>query len=166
MASWRQAGRILRGLRERRGWEVPRLAAELTAQATASGSTVPGRQSLVRMLYEWEAGTHRPRAYYGLFVLVYATEEELAARTIQRGSELDRLMAALKAMGVPVNRRQFLLNAAALAGGVAGVPTVASNLEGQERFAWVLKHPRSVDLPTVAYLREQARGLFEQYEAV
>jgi hypothetical protein len=40
------------------------------------------------MIYEWEAGTHRPRAYYMLFILVYATEEELAARTITRGSEL------------------------------------------------------------------------------
>jgi hypothetical protein len=166
MGSWRQAGRILQGLRENRAWEVPRLAAELTAQATAIGQTVPGRESLVRMIYEWEAGTHRPRAYYVLFVLVYATEEELAARTIQRGSELDLLMAALKAMGVPVNRRQFLLNAAALAGGVAGVPAVAASLEGQERFAWVLKHPRSVDLPTVAYLRAQAFDLIKQYEAV
>jgi hypothetical protein len=110
---------------------VPRLAAELNVQATASGHTLPHRQSLVRMIYEWEAGTHRPRAYYVLFVLVYATEEELAARTIQRGSELDRLMTALKAMGVPVNRRQFLLNAAALAGGVAGVPAIAANLEGR-----------------------------------
>jgi hypothetical protein len=166
MASWRQAGRILRGLRERRGWEVPRLAAELTAQATASGSTVPGSQSLVRMIYEWEAGTHRPRAYYVLFILVYATEKELAARTIQRGSELDRLMAAMKAMGVSVNRRQFLLNAAALAGGVAGMPTIAANLEGQERLVWVLKHPGSVDLLTVAYLREQTLHLMKQYEAV
>jgi hypothetical protein len=166
MGSWRQAGRILQGLRENRAWEVPRLAAELTAQAMAVGQTVPGRESLVRMIYEWEAGTHRPRAYYVLFVLVYATEEELAARTIQRGSELDRLMAALKAMGVPVNRRQFLLNAAALAGGMAGMPAVAANLEGQERFAWVLKHPGSVDLPTVAYLRAQTLDLMRQYEAV
>jgi hypothetical protein len=157
---------MLRGLRERRAWEVPRLAAELTAQATAVGQTVPNRQSLARMIYEWEAGTHRPRAYYVLFVLVYATEEELAARTIHRGSELDRLMAALKAMGVSVNRRQFLLNAAALAGGVAGVPAVAANLEGQERFAWVLKHPRSVDLPSVAFLRGQTLDVMKQYEAV
>src|SRR5918995_7332114 len=156
MGSWWQAGDLLRGLRESRGWEVPRLAAELKAQATAVGQTVPNRQSLTRMIYEWEAGTHRPRAYYVLFVLVYATEEELAARTIKRGSELSRLMAALKAMGVPVNRRKFLLNAAALAGGLAGLPTAAANLEGQERFAWVLKHPRSVDLQSVAYLRTQA----------
>jgi hypothetical protein len=145
---------------------VPRLAAELKAQATAIGQTVPNRQSLVRMIYEWEAGTHRPRAYYVLFVLVYATEEELAALTIERGSELDHLMAALKAMGVSVNRRQFLLNAAALAGGVAGVPAIAANLEGQERFAWVLKHPRGVDLQSVAYLHAQALDLIKQNEAM
>ena len=165
MGSWQHAGRMLRGLRENRGWEVPKLAAELKAQATAIGQPVPDRQSLVRMIYEWEAGTHRPRAYYVLFVLVYATEEELATRTIKRGSELYRLMAALKAMGVPVNRRQFLLNAAALAGGIAGLPTVAANLEGQERLVWVLKHPRSVDLPTASYLRAQALDLMKHYEA-
>jgi hypothetical protein len=166
MGSWQHAGRMLRGLRENRGWEVPKLAAELKAQATAIGQALPDRQSLVRMIYEWEAGTHRPRAYYVLFVLVYATEEELAARTIKRGSELHRLMAALKAMGVPVNRRQFLLNAAALAGGIAGTQAVAAHLEGQERLVWVLKHPRSVDLPTVAFLRTQALDLMRQYEAV
>jgi hypothetical protein len=76
---------MLRGLRETRGWDVPRLAAELKAQATAIGQGVADRQSLVRMIYEWEAGTHRPRAYYVLFVLVYATEEELASRSIERG---------------------------------------------------------------------------------
>jgi hypothetical protein len=165
MGSWQHAGRMLRSLRENRGWEVPRLAAELKAQATAIGQALPDRQSLVRMIYEWEAGTHRPRAYYVLFILVYATEEELATRTITRGSELHRLMAALKAMGVPVNRRQFLLNAAALAGGIAGAPTVAANLEGQERLVWVLKHPRSVDLPTVLYLCTQAFDLMKHYEA-
>jgi hypothetical protein len=166
MGSWQQAGRMLRRLREGRGWEVPRFAAELSAQSTAVGSTLPGRESLVRMIYEWEAGTHRPRAYYVLFVLVYAAKEELAARTIQPGSELDRLMAALKAMGVSVDRRQFLLNAAALAGGLAGVPAVAAHLEGQERVAWVLKHPRSVDLQSVAYLRAQALDLMKQNEAM
>jgi hypothetical protein len=165
MGSWQHAGRMLRGLREDRGWEVPKLAAELKAKATATGQSVPDRQSLVRMIYEWEAGTHRPRAYYVLFVLVYATEEELATRTIKRGSELYRLMAALKAMGVPVNRRQFLLNAAALAGGIAGLPAAATNLEGQDRLVWVLKHPRSVDLPTVTHLGAQTLDLMRHYEA-
>jgi hypothetical protein len=88
MGSWHYAGRILRDLRESRGWEVPRLAAELKAQAAVVGHPVPDRPSLVRMIYEWEAGTHRPRAYYVLFILVYATEEELAARTIEHRSEL------------------------------------------------------------------------------
>jgi len=165
MGSWQHAGHMLRSLRENRGWEVPKLAAELKAKATAIGQAVPDRQSLVRMIYEWEAGTHRPRAYYMLFILVYATGEELATRTVKRGSELYRLMAALKAMGVPVNRRQFLLNAAALAGGIAGLPTVAANLEGQERLVWVLKHPRSVDLPTASYLHAQAFDLMKHYEA-
>jgi hypothetical protein len=91
---------MLRRLRESRGWEVPRFAAELNAQATAIGSTLPGRESLVRMIYEWEAGTHRPRAYYVLFILIYATEEELAARTIERGSELDRLTRVPQLIGV------------------------------------------------------------------
>ena len=66
MGSWQHAGRMLRGLRENRGWEVPKLAAELKAKATAIGQAVPDRQSLVRMIYEWEAGTHRPRAYYAV----------------------------------------------------------------------------------------------------
>jgi hypothetical protein len=45
----------------------------------------------------------------------------------------------------------------------AGDPLVG---EGQERLIWVLKHPRSVGLPTVAYLRAQAFDLMKQYEAV
>jgi hypothetical protein len=48
---------------------------------------------------------------------------------------------------------------------IAGMP-VAANLEGQERLVSVLKHPHSVDLPTVAYLHAQAFDLMKQYEAV
>jgi ribosome-binding protein aMBF1 (putative translation factor) len=36
---------MLRRLRENRGWEVSKLAAELKAQATAIGQPVPDRQS-------------------------------------------------------------------------------------------------------------------------
>jgi hypothetical protein len=166
MQSWRHAGRILQGLREGRGWTVPMFVAELEAQARAIGRRLTiNRESLVRMVYDWEAGAHRPRDYYTLFILIYATQEELSARTIERGSELDRLMAALKAMGVSVDRRKFLLNAAALAAGAAGMPAVAANLDGQERLSWMLKHPRSVDLPTVAFLRQQALDLLKQNEA-
>ena len=166
MASWRQAGRVLQALREGCGWSVPMLAVELEAQARVIGRPLTNRESLVRRIYDWEAGGHRPRDYYVLFILVYASDEELAARTIVPGSELDRLMGALKMMGVPVNRRKFLLNSAALAAGVAGVPTVATDLEGQQRLAWMLKHPRSVDLPTVAYLGQQAVSLLKQNEAM
>jgi hypothetical protein len=166
MQSWRHAGRILQGLREGRGWTVPMFVAELEAQARAIGRRLTiNRESLVRMVYDWEAGAHRPRDYYTLFILIYATQEELSARTIERGSDLDRLMAALKAMGVSVDRRRFLLNAAALAAGVAGVPAVAANLDGRERLSWMLKHPRSVDLPTVAFLRQQALDLLRRNEA-
>jgi hypothetical protein len=166
MESWRHAGRILQGLREGRGWTVPMFVAELEAHARAIGRRLTiNRESLVRMVYDWEAGAHRPRDYYTLFILIYATQEELSARTIERGSELDRLMAAFKSMGVSVDRRRFLLNAAALAAGVAGVPAVAANLDGRERLSWVLKHPRSVDLPTVAFLRQQALDLLRRNEA-
>ena len=65
-----------------------------------------------------------------------------------------------------MNLATVLLNAAALAGGLAGLPTVAANLEGQERLVWVLKHPRSVDLPTVVYLRARTLDLMKHYEAV
>jgi hypothetical protein len=166
MESWRHAGRILQGLREGRGWTVPMFVAELEAQGRAIGRRLAiNRESLVRMVYDWEAGAHRPRDYYTLFILIYATQEELSARTIERGSELDRLMAALKAMGVSVDRRRFLLNAAALAAGAAGMPAVAANLDGHERLSWVLKHPRSVDLRTVAFLRQQILDLLRRNEA-
>ena len=121
----------LQGLREGRGWTVPMFVAELEVQARAIGRRLTiNRESLVRMVYDWEVGAHRPRDYYTLFILIYATQEELSTRTIERGSELDHLMTALNAMGVSVDRRRFLLNAAAVAAGMAGVPAVAVNLDG------------------------------------
>jgi hypothetical protein len=54
MGNWRQAGRILQGLREQRVWSIPRFAVELEAKANAIGRTVPARDSLVRMIREWE----------------------------------------------------------------------------------------------------------------
>jgi hypothetical protein len=95
VASWRQAGRVLQALREGCGWSVPMLAVELEAQTRAIGRPLTNRESLVRRIYDWEAGGHRPRDYYILFILVYASDEELAARPIEPGSPLDRLMGAL-----------------------------------------------------------------------
>jgi len=71
---------------------------------------------MVRM---WEAGSHRPRDYYELFILAYATVDELGASAAAPGSDLDHLMAALDLMGIPMDRRRFLLNSAALAVGIA-----------------------------------------------
>jgi len=159
-----RAGRMLQRLRESRGWSAARLVAELEAQARTISRSMPARDSIIRMLYDWEAGTHRPRDYYVLFVLVYATSEELAARTIERGSDLDRLMAALAAMGVPVNRRRFFLNSAALAAGAVAGSTVPSDLTDRERFDWVLRHPRSVDLATVARLQATTHDLLRRKE--
>lgn len=111
------------------------------------------------MVREWEAGDHRPRDYAVLFVLVYATDTELSARTIDRGSELDRLMAAFKAMGAPVNRRTFLLDSAAVAAGAAVGGSGPDGMETAERLAWTLQHPAGVDLVTVAHLRDAAVDL-------
>ncbi len=161
---WPQAGRILRRLRENRGWEIPRFAVELETQAKAIGRRLPNQENLVRMVYDWEAGAHRPRDYYVLFVLVYATRHELAMRTIERGSELDRLMGAFKAMGMPLDRRQFLLASAALAAGAVGRPAVPAELDEEERLAWVLDHPSAADLRTAAYLRRTVVDLLAQNE--
>ena len=81
---------------------------------------------MVRM---WESGTHRPRDYYELFILVYASTDELGARAVKPGSDLDRLMVALDLMGMPMDRRKFLLNSAALAVGVAVEPIRHSILD-------------------------------------
>ncbi len=129
MESLSEAGRILRRLREVRGWSQTRLAVELGRQAKRIGRSVPSRESLVRMVRMWEAGTHRPRDYYELFILVYATDGELLPRTIIPGSDLDQLMTAFEAMGIPMDRRKFLLNSAALAVGAALEPTRHSVLD-------------------------------------
>jgi hypothetical protein len=159
-----RAGRMLQRLRESRGWSAARLAGELEAQGTTISRSMPARDSMIRMLYDWEAGTHRPRDYYVLFVLVYATSEELVARTIERGSDLDRLMMALAAMGVPVNRRRFFLNSAALAAGAVAGSAVPANLAHGERLEWVLRHPGSVDAVTVAELQATTRSLLRRKE--
>ncbi len=120
-----EAGRVLRELREARGWSAARRAGELQGQAKRAGRVLPSRESLVRRIYDWEAGTYRPRDYT-LFILVNANADELASRTVAKGSALDRLMSTLGLMGVPMDRRKFLLNTAALAVGASLEPTPMS----------------------------------------
>jgi len=143
---------------------MPLLAAEIEAQARAIGRALPARDSLIRMLYDWEAGTYRPRDYYVLFVLVYASSGELVARSIEPGSDLDRLLTAFAAMGVPVNRRKFFLNSAALAAGAAAGSAGPTNLTDRERLAWMLSHPRSVDLAAVTQLQATTHDLLQRKE--
>jgi tetratricopeptide (TPR) repeat protein len=119
MPSKAEWGGVLKELREDRGWTHARFAVELEGKSRQAGRPTPGRESLVRMLRDWERGNHRPRDYYVLFILVYATEDELASRMPAPGSELERLMAAFAAMGLAMDRRRFLLNAAARIAGVA-----------------------------------------------
>lgn len=118
MGAWSEAGRILWQLREVRGWSQLRLAGELATQAKRIGRSLPARESLVRMIRDWENGKHRPRDYYDLLILVFASQNELAARTIEQGSDLDRMMTALKLMGISMDRRNFLLTSAAMAAGI------------------------------------------------
>ncbi len=99
-----------------------RFAVELEAVAKRFNRAMPARASLIRMIRDWENNIHRPRDYYVLFILLYASQPELAARTIEPDSELDRLMTALELMGVPMDRRKFLLNSAALAAGITLEP--------------------------------------------
>jgi hypothetical protein len=109
---------MLRQLRELRGWSQLQLAVELERHAKRIGRSLPSRQSLVRMIRDWEHGTHRPRDYCDLLIGLVASERELAARTIEQGSDLDCLMTALSLMGISMERRKFLLNSAALAVGL------------------------------------------------
>jgi tetratricopeptide (TPR) repeat protein len=119
MPSGARWGDVLKELRENRGWTHARFAVELAGKSRQAGRPTPGRESLVRMLRDWESGSHRPRDYSVPFILVYATEDELAARAAAPGSELDHLMAAFAAMGLGMDRRRFLVNAAARIAGVA-----------------------------------------------
>jgi len=130
MPSKARWGGALKELREDRGWTHARFAVELEGRSRQAGRPTPGRESLVRMLRDWERGNHRPRDYYVPFILVYATEDELASRMPAPGSELERLMGAFAGMGLAMDRRRFLLNAAARIAGVAvGSLTLAAQPE-------------------------------------
>jgi tetratricopeptide (TPR) repeat protein len=130
MSSGAMWGGVLKELRENRGWTHARFAVELEGKSRQAGRPTPGRESLVRMLRDWERGNHRPRDYYVPFILVYATDDELASRAPAPGSELDHLMAAFGSMGLAMDRRRFLLNAAArIAGAAVGSMALASQRE-------------------------------------
>ena len=156
-------------LRYGRGWSQPRLAAELTTAATPTRRLTPDRTHVQRCLAGFEGAHHLPSEDYVIaFICTFATPEELASGTITAGSELDELLCALDRMGVPVDRRRFLLNAAACA--LTGTNTfrdwqpIPQGMSDPERITWALDHPGKVDRHTADLLYAWALSLARQLD--
>lgn len=62
-------GGKLRGWREAKGWDVPRMARELRKVARESGEDVAAHHGLVKMIPQWERGDRVPRERYRLLYL-------------------------------------------------------------------------------------------------
>ena len=62
-------GEALRGWRESRGWDVPRMAREIRKAARESGEDVAAHHGLVKMISQWERGNRAPRERYRLLYL-------------------------------------------------------------------------------------------------
>jgi transcriptional regulator with XRE-family HTH domain len=160
-------GLLLKELRQGRGWSqrdeallLKQLAGRFGFHHIAGTKT----RSVVREIQRWEAGDHAPDERYQLLLAhAYATRDGSA--TIEPGSDLDRLIAGLAVMGVPVDRRTFL-QATAIAAATAGSGAFLSLLtpELQERTAQALAHPDRVDLQTVRRLRQAVGELQQQSE--
>ncbi len=160
-------GPLLRELRQGRGWSqwdeaqlLKQLAKQLGFHHIAGTKT----RSVVREIQRWEAGEHTPDERYQLLLAhAYATRDGSA--TIEPGSDLDRLIAGLAVMRVPLDRRTFL-RATAIAAATAGSGAFLSLLtpELQERTAKALAHPDRVDLETVQRLRQAVGDLQQQSE--
>jgi hypothetical protein len=158
-------GHTIWRLRKLRRWSQDRLALELQRTSVRIGYGLPpNREHITRAIQCWEAAERAPSDdYCVVLVAAFALEEELGDGSLTPGSELDQLMTALGEMGYDVDRRRFLLSAAALA--LVGRDSFATwNTDGAERLGYVLRHPRSVDAATVAHLREQLRGLDTRYD--
>jgi len=122
------------------------------------------RQYIKRTIQHWEAEESIPSDEYSiLLVMVFALPDEMREGVIISGSELDRLMSAFKAIGYQVDRRRFLLSAAALA--LVGRDSFTNwNTERLERLDYVLKNPRRADLGIVGELDARISDLKARYE--
>ena len=162
--------RTVRHLRHGRGWSQPQLAAALIAADTHLRRLARDREHVRRRLIDFEGAHRLPSEDYAIaFICTFATPEELASGSISDGSELDLLMCALDRMGVPVDRRRFLLNAAATA--LTGSNTfrdwqpTPQGLTDPERVAWALAHPRHADPTTLRLMQAQALDVLRGAEA-
>jgi transcriptional regulator with XRE-family HTH domain len=160
-------GPLLKELRQGRGWsqrDEAQLLKQLARRFGFHHIAVTKSRSVVREIQRWEAGEHAPDERYQLLLAhAYATRDGTA--TIGQDSDLDRLIAALAVMGVPLDRRTFL-QATAIAAATAGSGAFLSLLtpELQERTAQALAHPDRVDLETVRRLRQAVGELQQQSE--
>jgi transcriptional regulator with XRE-family HTH domain len=160
-------GPLLKELRQGRGWsqrDEAQLLKQLARRFGFHHIAETKTRSVVREIQRWEAGEHAPDERYQLLLAhAYATRDGTA--TIGQDSDLDRLIAALAVMGVPVDRRTFL-QATAIAAATAGSGAFLSLLtpELQERTAQALAHPDRVDLETVRRLRQAVGELQQQSE--
>jgi hypothetical protein len=158
-------GQTIWRLRKLRRWSQDRLALELQHRSARLGYRLPANRGfIIRAIQHWEAEESLPSDDYCIvLVAVFALDEEIGGGSLTPGSELDQLVAALGEMGYDVDRRQFLLSAAALA--LVGRDAFATwNTDEAERLGYVLRHPRSVDGATVAHLRQQVHGLDGRYD--
>ena len=154
----------VRGLRTRRGWTQAGLARALASAGAVTRRVTPDWRHVQRIVQYWEAAATSPGEDYAVTLIVTVAEPgELATGTINESSELDRLLEAFAAMGVPVDRRRLLLNAAATA--AAGAATFADwlpgpgDLAGEDRLAWLAAHPGRHDHQALTYLEQQALAL-------
>ena len=97
-------GPLLKELRQARGWSqrdeallLKQLAGRFGFHHIAGTKT----RSVVREIQRWEAGEHAPDERYQL-LLAHAYATRNGSATIEPGSDLDRLLAALAVMGVPL----------------------------------------------------------------
>jgi transcriptional regulator with XRE-family HTH domain len=130
------AGELIARARERLGKSQYALA-EALREASARGDGVPDRSMVAR----WETGRRIPTPYW---------RAHLAAVLEVPPSLLDKAVAVTKTrrMGHVAHLQQ-------------AEPTTSD-----ERLRYVLAHPASVDLVSVAYLRERTRRLDERYDRV
>lgn len=130
------AGELIARARERLGKSQYALA-EALRQASARGDGVPDRSMVAR----WETGRRIPTPYW---------RAHLAAVLEVPAASLDKAVAVTKARRI---------------GHVADAQR-SESAPSDERLRHVLAHPASVDLVSVAYLREQTRRLDERYDRV
>jgi transcriptional regulator with XRE-family HTH domain len=158
-------------LREGRGWSqldlaqvLRRLARELPADLNLDRVARASLESIKRTIRRWETGAVQPDERYRILLAhAYATRNGEA--TIGRGSAFELLMAALAAMGVSVNRREYLRYLAATAATVAGGAFLSDfTPELRQRTERALAHPNQVDRNPLQDLRTAVSDLQQQSE--